>query len=106
VSDRIIKQIPQFFLGRKVGPRSRRKLPMRFGHALFIATTAGLLTLAAPTLARNADAQQSGQRPTASCHAYQMAADGSWTELPCQETGSTAQTQHKPAPKGTDDETH
>lgn len=79
---------------------------MRFGHALVIASTAGLLTLAAPTLARNADAQKTGERPTASCHAYQKAADGSWTELPCQETGSTAQTQHKPAPKGTDDETH
>jgi hypothetical protein len=80
---------------------------MRFGHALFIASTAGLLTLAAPTLARNADAQKADEQSTASsCHAYQMAADGSWTELPCQETGSTGQTQHKPAPKGTDDETH
>lgn len=79
---------------------------MRFGHALFIASTAGLLTLAAPTLARNADAQKSSERPTeSSCHAYQKAADGSWTELPCQETGSTGQTQHKPAPKGADDET-
>jgi hypothetical protein len=78
---------------------------MRFGHALFIASTAGLLTLAAPTLARNADAQKAGERPAASsCHAYQMSADGSWTELPCQETGSTGQTQHKPAPKGADDE--
>ncbi len=79
---------------------------MRFGHALFIASTAGLLMLATPTLARNADAQKSGERPTASCHAYQMAADGSWTELPCQETGATGQTQHKPAPKNADDETH
>jgi hypothetical protein len=80
---------------------------MRFGHALFIASTAGLLTLAAPTLARNADTQKAGEQPAASsCHAYQMAADGSWTELPCQETGSTGQTQHKPAPKSTDDETH
>jgi hypothetical protein len=80
---------------------------MRFGHALFIASTAGLLTLAAPTLARNADAQKAGEQPAASsCHAYQMAADGTWTPLPCQETGSTGQTQHKPAPKSADDETH
>ena len=80
---------------------------MRFGHALFIASTAGLLTLAAPALARNANAQKSGERPAASsCHAYQMAADGSWTELPCQETGSTGQPQHKSAPKSADDETH
>ena len=80
---------------------------MRFGHALFIASMAGLLTLAAPTLARNADTQKSGEAsPASSCHAYQKAADGSWTELPCQETGSTGQTQHKSAPKGADDETH
>jgi hypothetical protein len=80
---------------------------MRFGHALFIASMAGLLTLAAPTLARNADAQKSGERSAgSSCHAYQKAADGSWTELPCQETGSTGQTQHKSAPKGADDEMH
>jgi hypothetical protein len=79
---------------------------MRFGHALFIAATAGLLTLAAPTLARNSDAQKAGEQPAASsCRAYQMAADGQWTPLPCQETGSTGQTQHKPAPKSTDDET-
>ena len=80
---------------------------MRFGHALFFAATAGLLALAAPTLARNADAQKPGEQPAASsCHAYQMAADGTWTPLPCQETGSTGQTPHKPAPKSTDDETH
>lgn len=79
---------------------------MRFGHALFFAATAGLLTLAAPTLARNSDAQKTGEQPAASsCRAYQMAADGQWTPLPCQETGSTGQTQHKPAPKSTDDET-
>ena len=80
---------------------------MRFGHALFIASTAGLLTLAAPTLARNADTQKNGEQTAASsCHAYQMAADGTWTPLPCQETGSTGQTEHKPAPKSGDDETH
>jgi hypothetical protein len=80
---------------------------MRFGHALFIASMAGLLTLAAPTLARNADTQRSSEQPAASsCHAYQKAADGSWMEMPCQETGSTGQTQHKPAPKSADDETH
>ena len=80
---------------------------MRFGHALFVAATAGLLTLAAPTLARNADAQKnSEQQPAASsCHAYQMTADGSWAEVPCHETGSTGQTQHKSTAKSPDDET-
>jgi hypothetical protein len=80
---------------------------MRFGHALFIAATAGLLTLAAPTLARNTDAQKTAEQPaSSSCHAYQMAADGQWTAVPCQETGSTGQTQHKSAPKSADEETH
>jgi hypothetical protein len=79
---------------------------MRFGLALFFAATAGLLALAAPTLARNADAPKPGEQPAASsCRAYQMAADGTWTPLPCQETGSTGQTPHKPIPKSTDDET-
>jgi hypothetical protein len=41
---------------------------------------------------------------SSSCHAYQQAADGSWTEVPCQETGSGGQTQHKPAPKSPEDE--
>jgi len=79
---------------------------MRFGHALFIATTAGLLALAAPSLARNSDPQKSAELPAASsCHAYQKAADGSWTELPCQEMGSTGSTHHKSASKSADEET-
>lgn len=80
---------------------------MRFGHALFIATTAGLLTLAAPTLAKNSDAQKSAEPSgTSSCHAYQKAADGSWTELPCQETGPTGSTHHKSASKSIEEEPH
>lgn len=80
---------------------------MRFGHALFIATTAGLLTLAAPTLAKNSDGQKSAEPSAASsCHAYQKAADGSWIELPCQEMGSTGSPHHKAASKSTDVETH
>lgn len=79
---------------------------MRFGHTLFFAATAGLLALAAPTFARNADAQKPDEQPAASsCHAFQMAADGTWTPLPCQETGSTGQTPHKSVSKSTDDET-
>ena len=78
---------------------------MRSEHALFLATTVTLLTLVAPALARNADAQKSGDQPAASsCHAYQMTADGTWTPLPCQETGSSGATQHKPASKSSDEE--
>ena len=78
---------------------------MRSGYALFLATTATLLTLAVPALARNADAQQSRDQPTAaSCHAYQMTPDGTWTPVPCQEIGSSGAIQHKPASKSIDEE--
>ncbi len=80
---------------------------MRLGYAFLLASTAGLLTLAAPTLARNSETQKASEQPaSSSCHAYQQAADGSWAQVPCQETGSAGQTQHKPAPHGTDEETH
>ncbi|MEO8317676.1 MAG: hypothetical protein ABI561_05065 [Bradyrhizobium sp.] len=80
---------------------------MRLGYALLLASTAGLLTLAAPTLARNSEPQKASEQPSSSpCHAYQQAADGSWTQVSCQEMGPTGQTQHTPAPHGTDEETH
>ncbi len=79
---------------------------MRLGYAIFLASTAGLLTLAAPTLARNANAHKPDEQSAApSCHAYQRAADGSWEELPCQEMGSTGHAQRRSA-RSTDEETH
>ena len=78
---------------------------MRLGQALFLGSVAGLLTLAAPTLARN-----SGTAPhtvkadeaatSAPCRAYQKAADGEWKQLPCQEMGSKPQP-HRSATSGT-----
>lgn len=72
---------------------------MRILHLVFAGTLAVSAVLAAPALARNADAQK-GEDKTASssCSAYQQAADGSWEQLPCKETGERAQpqTQHKP----------
>jgi hypothetical protein len=80
---------------------------MRLGYAFLLASTAGLLTLVAPTLARNSDAQKASEQPASStCHAYQQAADGSWTAVPCQEMGSSGQGRRKSAPHGSDDETH
>lgn len=62
---------------------------MRLGHALFLGLIAGLLTLAAPTLARNSNHEQkaSDAPASSSCNAYQQAADGTWKQLPCQEMG-------------------
>jgi hypothetical protein len=69
---------------------------MRLGQAIFFGSAAALLTLAAPTLARNSNPNSPPAKATeapasASCHAYQQAADGSWTQRPCQEMGSKAQ---------------
>jgi uncharacterized low-complexity protein len=74
---------------------------MRLGQAIFFGSAAALLTLAAPTLARNSSTNSAPAKATeasASCHAYQQAADGSWTQRPCQEMGSKAQ-QSKSASK-------
>jgi hypothetical protein len=82
---------------------------MRLGQAIFFGSAAALLTLAAPTLARNSSTNSPPAKATeapasASCHAYQQATDGSWTQLPCQEMGSKAQ-QSKSASKPAAEET-
>ena len=76
---------------------------MRLGQAILFGSAVALLTLAAPTLARNSSAHSHTAKATeapaaSSCHAYQQAADGSWTQLPCQEMGAKAQ-QSKSASK-------
>jgi hypothetical protein len=39
------------------------------------------------------------------CHARQQIADGSWTEIPCQEVGSDGQTQHRSVTRNEGEET-
>ena len=83
---------------------------MRLGQAIFFGSAAALLTLAAPTLARNSSAHShtatATEAPASSnCHAYQQAADGSWTQLPCQEMGSKAPAQSRSAAKSATEET-
>ena len=77
---------------------------MRLGHAIFVATTAALLAAAVPGLARNAETPKTSEQPaSSSCHSYQMAADGSWTELPCQEIGAPAPSRKSSQPKADED---
>jgi hypothetical protein len=80
---------------------------MRLGQAIFFGAAAALLNLAAPTLARNSSANtaKATEAPaSASCQAYQQAPDGSWTQLPCQETGSKASDQpHATAKSATEE---
>jgi hypothetical protein len=80
---------------------------MRPGQAIFFGTAAALLTLAAPTLARNSNSNTHTTKATeapASCHAYQQEADGSWTQLPCQEMGSKASAQPHSAARSATEE--
>jgi Spy/CpxP family protein refolding chaperone len=82
---------------------------MRIVRLILVATAAlatAAASLAAPALARNSNIQKNDDKPAAppSCHAYQQAADGSWTQLPCQE-GSQGQTQRRSAAKAPDDDT-
>ncbi|HVQ71023.1 MAG TPA: hypothetical protein VMT08_26315 [Bradyrhizobium sp.] len=83
---------------------------MRLGQALFFGSAAALLTLAAPTLARNSSANSHTAKTTeapasTSCQAYQQAADGSWTQRPCQETGSKASARPYSTAKSATEET-
>lgn len=83
---------------------------MRLGQAIFFGSAAALLTLAAPTLAKNSSAHSHTTKATeapasSSCHAYQQAADGTWTQLPCQEMGSNPPVQPRSAAKGATEET-
>ena len=83
---------------------------MRLGQAIFFGATAGLLTLAAPTLARNSStnsptAKATEAPPAAICQAYQQAADGSWRQLPCQETSSKTSAQPHSTAKSATEET-
>jgi len=76
---------------------------MRTVQFVFASALAIGALLTAPAVARNADAQKGEDKASSSsCSAYQQAADGSWEQLPCKETGERAQpqTQHKPVPQG------
>jgi hypothetical protein len=78
---------------------------MRIAKLTLIGSIAALAIAAAPSLALAKNAgppQKTDEQPvSASCHSYQMAADGSWTMLPCHEAG---QTEHRPPPKAGEQE--
>ena len=81
---------------------------MRLGQAIFFGSAAALLTLAAPTLARNSNTTTPPAKaievPAPSCQAYQQAADGSWAQLSCQEMGSRTPVPSRSATEGTAEE--
>jgi hypothetical protein len=78
---------------------------MRITHFVFAGALVASAALATPVLAKNADAQKGEDKATSSsCSAYEQAADGSWEQLPCKESGERAQpqTQHKPVAQSTE----
>jgi len=84
---------------------------MRIANTIFVGSMAALAVLTAPVLAKDTRAQKTNDQSTSSttsgsppCHAYQQAADGSWTPLPCEEVGSAGQTQHGSSARKTDDD--
>jgi hypothetical protein len=84
----------------------KQETSMRIADLVFAGLLAASLTLAAPALAKNTDAQKGDDKSTSSssCSAYQQAPDGSWEPLPCKESGerSQPQTQHKSGTQGAD----
>jgi hypothetical protein len=77
---------------------------MRTAGVIFVGSVAALVIMTAAAPARNSP-QKNDERPaSSSCHAYQQAPDGSWTERPCEEKGSPVQTEHKPVSRGAEEE--
>lgn len=71
---------------------------MRIAKLIFIGSVAALAVLMTPALAKHSEPQKTDDKSTSPpCHSYQPAADGTWTELPCQEVGAPKQqqAQHK-----------
>lgn len=83
---------------------------MRIAKLVFAGSLAAIAAVATPALAKSAERQKADEKSTATtsagCQAYQQAADGTWNQLPCGESGINGATQHRAATKGADDEEH
>jgi hypothetical protein len=90
----IAPKITTILYWKKVNQENRTF--MRFARMIFAGSLAALLGVIAPASAKKADAQKSTEEKStgSSCHSYQQAPNGSWTEHPCEEVGGW--TEHKP----------
>ena len=82
---------------------------MRIARPVFASSLAAIAAIATPALAKSSERQKADDKSTVTstgCQAYQQAADGSWTQLPCGEAGANGATQHRGAAKGADDNEH
>jgi hypothetical protein len=92
-------------LFRKSSSFRKGEPKMRIRNAIFFGSMVAAAVLAAPVLAKNSDTQKTEESSASPpCHAYQQAPDGTWTPLPCQGAGSTAQTPRKPSARSGTDE--
>jgi hypothetical protein len=80
---------------------------MRKASVILLGSIALLAVQSAPVLAKSSGAQKAEEKSASSgCTAYEQAADGSWTALPCQEIGSGGQTRQKSPARGGDEANH
>jgi hypothetical protein len=85
--------------------RLTRRGHIRKSGAILLASIAVLAVLSAPVLAKSAGAQKAEAKSALSgCSAYEQAPDGSWKQLPCQETGSGGATHQRSAPRSSGDD--
>jgi hypothetical protein len=90
-------------LHRRNRPAVEGELKMQIARMIFAGSVA-VLVMTAPAFAKNTESQRTDEKSaSASCHAYQQAPDGSWTELPCQEFGN-GHSQHRPPAKSDEEE--
>ena len=77
---------------------------MRIKHAIVAGSIAALSSMTGPALAKHSDAPKADEPPaSSSCSARQQAADGSWTQVACQELGSPEQAPRKSATRSPDE---
>jgi len=84
-----------------MGALSLMGILMRIAKLTLAGSIAAFALAATPAFAKDASPAQKTEDQSASCHSYRMAADGSWSVLPCHEAG---QTEHKPPPKAGEQE--
>jgi len=85
---------------------------MRIAFVAFAGAITAIASTITPVLAKHSDAKLGEARESLSCSAYEQAPDGSWTQLPCNESGEhgstphQVQTQHRHPVPGAEQEAH
>jgi hypothetical protein len=73
----------------------------------FLGSLAAVALMTAPALAKSSNVQPTDEKPaSSSCHSLQQGPDGAWIEIPCQELGSPARPQPKPAGRSAETTSH